>query len=170
MDENEDEMSLDFTASCRFRQQILEYTRYWLGLAPVYPQMNVVAKLLSWLLPSPKDENGWAYTSLAYLGVESEQEPPCMNAACSVFKDFGQMVQRAHTKGLLNPESKVEFSAFRSRTVPKPSAKCSTESWSSISTTAKLNRRNAYQGQFRAASKATWQSGLAHLQSAFTAL
>src|SRR6266566_2920351 len=32
MDANEEVLSQDLAASCRFRQQILAYARYWLGL------------------------------------------------------------------------------------------------------------------------------------------
>ena len=94
MDDEEGSVSLDFAASCRYREQVLDYTRHCLGLDPIYAQTSAISKLLSWLVPG--------FSLSAYLGLRSGWEPPCPSLPNSVFKEFGQRVQRTTSKGLWN--------------------------------------------------------------------
>jgi len=93
MDANDEALALDFEASNRYRQQVLEYTRYWLGLDPEDSQAGVFGKLFSWLLP----ERGWLRRQ---FGLSYKTEPPSPDEPCAVFKEFGQLVQRTRSKGL----------------------------------------------------------------------
>jgi hypothetical protein len=56
MDENEESLSLDFASSCRYREQVLQYTRYWLGLDPAPNHQSLMARTASWFLPSPTEK------------------------------------------------------------------------------------------------------------------
>jgi len=109
MDENEDSVSLDFNASCRYREQVLAYTRYWLGLEPIDAKKSILTKALSAILPNSKGEGHWTSSLLGYLGVGFQREPPCPNGPCSSFKEFGQEVQRAHTRGLSSLKPRHSF-------------------------------------------------------------
>ena len=99
MDENEDSLALDFDSSCRYREQVLQHTRYWLGLDPVPHQRSVIAKAASWFLPNPK-EKGVASYLLSYLGLRPELEPPYPNKLCVALEGFGRLVQSAHSQGI----------------------------------------------------------------------
>ena len=98
MDENEESLSLDLASSSHYREHVLRYTRYWLGLDPVADQKNFIAKAASWFLPDPR-EKGWASYLLSYLGVKPEPEPYCPNGPCASFDGFGQLAQRTNSKG-----------------------------------------------------------------------
>ncbi|KAK3356594.1 isoprenoid synthase domain-containing protein [Lasiosphaeria hispida] len=101
MDANDEDLSMDLSASARYREQTLDYTRYWLGLEPLKPQTSTLAKLSSWLLPASrgeKGEKGWSHALLSYLGIKSKREPVAPNLPCSTFKEFGQAVHRNHSK------------------------------------------------------------------------
>jgi hypothetical protein len=92
MDENAGSVSLDFAASCRYRQQVLDYTRDCLGLDPIYAGKSIISKVLSWLVPGS--------SIFSYLGLGSRPESPCPSLPNSVFKEFGERVQRTSSKGL----------------------------------------------------------------------
>ncbi|KAK3393508.1 isoprenoid synthase domain-containing protein [Podospora didyma] len=73
MDDKNGSVSEDFAASCRYRQQVIEYTRYCLGLDdPVSPQTSSISS------------SGWT--------------PPCPSLPNSVFKQFGQRIQLTSSK------------------------------------------------------------------------
>ena len=99
MDENEDSLALDFVSSCRYREQVLRHTRYWLGLDPVPDQRSVIAKAASWLLPTSKEKILAPYF-LSYLGLKSESEPPYPNSLCVALEGFGRLAQSAHSQGI----------------------------------------------------------------------
>ena len=93
MDGNLDQASLDIGASCRFRTEVLAYTRYWLGLKPVPKSAEAIAapsSRFSWLSP-------WAFLS---KGPEAPHpEPLCPSLLCGTFKEFGQFTQREFSEG-----------------------------------------------------------------------
>jgi len=108
MDENEDQVPLDLDASCQFREQVLAYTRYWLGLELVTtkPAAAPSTSRFSWLSlgsggdASASEDREWTYAFLAGLGYKRQREPTCPNLPCGTFKEFGKLVQRDFSKGL----------------------------------------------------------------------
>lgn len=99
MDDLDGSVSRDYAASCRYRQQVLDYTRWSLGLGPlpVTPQSQattsggtggggVWARFLSWFRrPAPKK---W------------KVNPPAPNLPNTVFKEYGLRTQAGTSKGL----------------------------------------------------------------------
>jgi hypothetical protein len=98
MDGNLDHASIDIDASCRFRAQVLAYTRHWLGLNPV-SEPAVSSSCFSWFLPGTSPPNG---------AEASHPEPFCPSLLCATFKEFGQFVHRNFSKGLWNHAYKSE--------------------------------------------------------------
>ncbi|KAK3325939.1 isoprenoid synthase domain-containing protein [Apodospora peruviana] len=91
MDMNEEDVSLDFAASCRFREQVTDYTRHWLCLesaddARHGAAASVARSFLSWVPFS--------------FGVQHlpQAEPPSPDPRCSVFKEFGNAVVGSYSK------------------------------------------------------------------------
>ncbi|GAB1317187.1 Terpene synthase [Madurella fahalii] len=80
MDERDGSVSQDFALSSRYRQQVLDYTRYCLGLPPILPRAGLIYKMSSWFQPGPQ----W--------------NPPSPNLPNSVFKEFGQRIQLTTSK------------------------------------------------------------------------
>ncbi|KAK3373659.1 isoprenoid synthase domain-containing protein [Lasiosphaeria ovina] len=84
MDDRAGVVSQDFSASCEYRKQVLDYTRCCLGLDPVSsPQPSGSAgasRLLSWFQPAVK----W--------------NPPCPSLPNSVFLEFAERVQLTTSK------------------------------------------------------------------------
>ncbi|KAK0646810.1 isoprenoid synthase domain-containing protein [Cercophora newfieldiana] len=74
MDESFGSVSQDLATSTQYRKQVLDYTRWCLGLGPPAPT-GILSKLTSWFWPAPK----W--------------NPPAPNLPNTVFKEFGERVQ-----------------------------------------------------------------------------
>ncbi|KAK3367964.1 isoprenoid synthase domain-containing protein [Podospora didyma] len=90
-DEEQGSVSFDFAASCRYRQQVVEYTKHCLGLCPT---PSIFSRLTSWFLPGPTDDKGWANTILACLGgSKSTPAPSVPDSPNTVFKEFGENAQ-----------------------------------------------------------------------------
>ena len=81
MDDQDGSVSRDYAVSCRYRQQVLNYTRWSLGLSPPRPRASFIKRLLSWFQPAPK----WY--------------PPSPNLPNTVFKEFGRRTQKSTNKG-----------------------------------------------------------------------
>ena len=100
MDENEESLSLDYAASCKYREQTLAYTRHCLGLDPVpTPPSSGAVRMISMLLPTPRDEKSLSSKLLRMFGVAPRPVPQSPNLPCATFKEFGEAVHRAHSKG-----------------------------------------------------------------------
>jgi len=81
MDEDPGSVSQDLATSCQYRKQVLDYTRWCLGLdPPSTPSAGILSRVASWFLPAPK----WT--------------PPAPNLPNTVFKEFGERVQVSTSK------------------------------------------------------------------------
>ncbi|KAK1753541.1 Presilphiperfolan-8-beta-ol synthase [Echria macrotheca] len=83
MDDLDGTVARDYAASCRYRRQVLDYTRWSLGLGPVVGDGNSkgwMARFLSWFCPLRK----WS--------------PPAPNLPNTVFKEYGVRTQAGTSK------------------------------------------------------------------------
>src|SRR5689334_10914811 len=92
MDDLDGSVSRDYAASCRYRQQVLDYTRWSLGLGPVSQSQSITSnggiwgKLLSWFRRSGPSK--W------------DVSPPAPNLPNTVFKEYGFRTQMRTSKSL----------------------------------------------------------------------
>ena len=102
MDTNEEDLAIDFTRACRYREQSLAYVRYWLGLdldtglatsssSPVATSIvSVVAASVSKICSRFVAQFRW--TASAELKLQPIAEPDYPSKSCLIFKEFGQRV------------------------------------------------------------------------------
>ncbi|KAK4447092.1 Presilphiperfolan-8-beta-ol synthase [Podospora aff. communis PSN243] len=82
MDETFGSVSQDLATSTQYRKQVLDYTRWCLGLDPIPSPSStgILSKVTSWFWPAP----AW--------------NPPAPNLPNTVFKEFGERVQQTTSK------------------------------------------------------------------------
>lgn len=106
MDANDEALSLDLNASTRYREDAVNFCRYWFGLEPLPRQEHAVMKKSS---PHPETKSSIsAIVSRLFAQLPrfhpsatkspSVVEPDAPNLPTGVFKEFGERVSRVHSK------------------------------------------------------------------------
>lgn len=82
MDETFGSVSQDLATSTAYRMQVLDYTRWCLGLDPDLPlSTGILSRMTGWFWPAP------------------EWSPPAPNLPNTVFKEFGERMQASTSRG-----------------------------------------------------------------------
>ncbi|KAK4450259.1 Presilphiperfolan-8-beta-ol synthase [Podospora aff. communis PSN243] len=105
MDANGEALSLDLDASTRYREQAINFCRYWLGLEPLPPQQDQEPGTQSTPPPPQTKSTISSLASRLFARLPpfhpskptSTPEPEAPNLPTGVFKEFGQRVCRHHS-------------------------------------------------------------------------
>ena len=98
MDANGEALSLDLDASTRYREQAINFCRYWLGLESLPSRLAPPPGAT----PQAKSSSIFSLVSRLFARLPAfhpapAPEPEAPNLPTGVFKEFGQRVSRAHS-------------------------------------------------------------------------